>query len=179
MAPQSPTVTADTSADELHHLLDIAPHNTQDLDEGPSIPLMPLAGTSIGRRIRDRGAQGLTALAFAAAVLPLASILWLVIGHGAGRLDRVFLNNSVRNIAESDQGGGAYHAILGTLEQAGPVGVAGRRTTADGSIWRSSRLMRSMRWPSSPIPPSTAVRTTPETSTPAKMSGSGPCSPRR
>ncbi|WP_316783306.1 phosphate ABC transporter permease PstA [Streptomyces sasae] len=80
---------------------------------------IPDAGTSIGRRIRDRAAQLLAALAFAGAVLPLASILWLVIGKGAKRFDGMFLNNSTRNIAESDQGGGAYHAILGTLDQAG------------------------------------------------------------
>jgi phosphate transport system permease protein len=78
-----------------------------------------MAGTSLGRRMRDRAAQGMAAAAFAATELPLASILWLVVGHGAKRFDSVFLNNSMCNIAESDQGGGADHAILGTLEQAG------------------------------------------------------------
>ncbi len=63
-------------------------------------------------------------------MLPLASILVLVISNGLHRFDTTFLNNSMRNVAESDPGGGAYHAIQGTLEQAGiatliavPIGV--------------------------------------------------------
>ncbi|WP_239015041.1 phosphate ABC transporter permease subunit PstC [Streptomyces sp. CdTB01] len=129
-ASRAPVLAADASAEELHHLLDAAPHTTPDPQDRLSTPLASTARTSVGRRIRDRAAQGLATAAFTAAVLPLASILWLVIGHGAKRFDTVFLNNSMRNIAESDQGGGAYHAILGTLEQAGiatliavPLGV--------------------------------------------------------
>ena len=78
-----------------------------------------LAGISTQRRIRSGFAGGLTIAAFVLAILPLISILTLVISHGAHRLDSTFLNNSMRNVAESDTGGGAYHAILGTLEQAG------------------------------------------------------------
>nr|WP_329530943.1 phosphate ABC transporter permease subunit PstC [Streptomyces sp. NBC_01450] len=118
-APQAEAIAADAPADELRHLLDSAPHGTRNPDDRPSVALIPVEGTTIGRRIRDGAPQLLAALAFAAAVLPLASILWLVIGKGAKRFDSVLLNNSMRNIAESDQGGGAYHAILGTLEQAG------------------------------------------------------------
>jgi phosphate transport system permease protein len=47
-------------------------------------------------------------------------------------LDGDFFNNSMRNITAFDAGGGAYHAIIGTLEQAGiatlitvPLGIAG------------------------------------------------------
>nr|WP_308402166.1 phosphate ABC transporter permease subunit PstC [Streptomyces shenzhenensis] len=117
--PPHAAPAADTASGELHDLLDAEPHTTQHPERRPSPVLVPDTGTSIGRRIRDRAAQLLAALAFVAAVLPLASILWLVIGNGAKRFDGMFLNNSMRNIAESDPGGGAYHAILGTLEQAG------------------------------------------------------------
>jgi phosphate ABC transporter permease protein PstC/phosphate ABC transporter permease subunit PstA len=79
----------------------------------------PLAGVSTIRRVKNTAAGMMTSGAFLLALLPLASILILVIGHGAGRLDQTFLNNSMRNIAEQEPGGGAYHAILGTLEQAG------------------------------------------------------------
>jgi phosphate transport system permease protein len=129
-ASRAPVLAADASAEELHHLLDAAPHTTPDPHDRPNTPLASTSGTTMGRRIRDRAAQGLAAAAFTAALLPLASILWLVVSRGAKRFDSIFLNNSMRNIAESDQGGGAYHAILGTLEQAGiatliavPLGV--------------------------------------------------------
>ncbi|WP_443066223.1 phosphate ABC transporter permease subunit PstC [Streptomyces sp. NBC_01262] len=127
---ESVPVTADIPvhgpADELRAPLDRAPLGA--LDYGPGLEVR--RGFEFGRRVRDRAAQGMAALAFAAAVLPLASILWLVVSNGARRFDVTFLNNSMRNIAESDPGGGAYHAILGTLEQAGiatliavPIGV--------------------------------------------------------
>ena len=130
-AAGTPAIAADAPAAEMHHLLDAAPHNTAAAEQDRKAPPVPLRqGVGLARRIRDRAALGLAALAFAAAVLPLASILWLVISNGAERFDGIFLNNSMRNIAESDQGGGAYHAILGTLEQAGiatliavPLGV--------------------------------------------------------
>ncbi|GAB3162489.1 phosphate ABC transporter permease PstA [Microbispora hainanensis] len=56
-------------------------------------------------------------LAFALAVIPLLSLLWLVVKNGIGRFDMEFLTHSMRNIGARDAGGGAYHAIVGTLEQ--------------------------------------------------------------
>lgn len=72
---------------------------------------------STSRRIKDRVVQGLVYLAFALAVIPLVSVLWLVIKNGLGRFDLDFLTHSMRNIGARDAGGGAYHAIIGTLEQ--------------------------------------------------------------
>ncbi|MDR8408846.1 phosphate ABC transporter permease PstA [Nonomuraea sp. 3-1Str] len=72
---------------------------------------------STGRRVKDRLAQGLVYLAFALAVVPLVSVLWLVISKGLARFDMEFLTHSMRNIGARDAGGGAYHAIIGTLEQ--------------------------------------------------------------
>ncbi|MEU4723485.1 phosphate ABC transporter permease PstA [Nonomuraea dietziae] len=85
---------------------------------------------STGRRIKDRVVQGLVYLAFALAVVPLVSVLWLVIQNGLARFDLEFLTHSMRGIGARDAGGGAYHAIIGTLEQvllasviAVPIGV--------------------------------------------------------
>ncbi|WP_169988114.1 MULTISPECIES: phosphate ABC transporter permease PstA [unclassified Microbispora] len=69
------------------------------------------------RRVKDRLVQVLVYLAFALAVIPLVSVLWLVVKNGIGRLDMEFLTHSMRNIGARDAGGGAYHAIIGTLEQ--------------------------------------------------------------
>ncbi|MEV4162260.1 phosphate ABC transporter permease PstA [Nonomuraea dietziae] len=85
---------------------------------------------STGRRIKDRVVQSLVYLAFAMAVVPLISVLWLVIQNGLARFDLEFLTHSMRGIGARDAGGGAYHAIIGTLEQvllasviAVPIGV--------------------------------------------------------
>ncbi|MEU8320331.1 phosphate ABC transporter permease PstA [Nonomuraea sp. NPDC048881] len=78
---------------------------------------MTIQHISTGRRIKDRFVQGLVYLAFALAVVPLISVLWLVISNGLARFDLEFLTHSMRNIGARDVGGGAYHAIVGTLEQ--------------------------------------------------------------
>ncbi|MEV0996064.1 phosphate ABC transporter permease PstA [Nonomuraea sp. NPDC050202] len=72
---------------------------------------------STGRRIKDRVVQGLVYLAFALAVVPLVSVLWLVISNGLARFDLEFLTHSMNGIGARDANGGAYHAIIGTLEQ--------------------------------------------------------------
>ncbi|WP_219461126.1 phosphate ABC transporter permease PstA [Nonomuraea rhizosphaerae] len=72
---------------------------------------------STGRRVKDKLVQGLVYLAFGLAVVPLVSVLWLVIQNGLARFDMEFLTHSMRNIGARDAGGGAYHAIVGTLEQ--------------------------------------------------------------
>ena len=89
-----------------------------------------LGTVSTGRRVKNRLAQGLVWLAFAIAVVPLVSVIWLVVKNGAARFDAEFITHSMRNIGARDAGGGSYHAILGTLEQVGiatlisvPVGL--------------------------------------------------------
>ncbi|MGA4992025.1 phosphate ABC transporter permease PstA [Nonomuraea bangladeshensis] len=72
---------------------------------------------STGRRVKDRFVQGLVYLAFALAVVPLVSVLWLVISNGLARFDLEFMTHSMRGIGARDAGGGAYHAIIGTVEQ--------------------------------------------------------------
>jgi phosphate transport system permease protein len=72
---------------------------------------------SVGRRLKDRAVQIMVYLAFVIAVVPLVSVLWLVVKNGLQRFDLEFLTHSMRNIGARDAGGGAYHAIVGTLEQ--------------------------------------------------------------
>ncbi|MFG2006551.1 phosphate ABC transporter permease PstA [Spirillospora sp. NPDC048911] len=76
-----------------------------------------IGSISAGRKIKDRAVQGLVYLAFALALIPLISVLWTVIGHGMERFDAVFFQKSMNGVSGRMAGGGAYHAIIGTLEQ--------------------------------------------------------------
>ncbi|MEV7968876.1 phosphate ABC transporter permease PstA [Sphaerisporangium sp. NPDC088356] len=76
-----------------------------------------LTPVSFNRRLKNHIVQGLVWLAFILAVIPLISVVWLVVKNGLARFDTEFLTHSMRNIGARDAGGGAYHAILGTLEQ--------------------------------------------------------------
>ncbi|MFG1952363.1 phosphate ABC transporter permease PstA [Micromonospora sp. NPDC048830] len=73
-----------------------------------------------GRRAaRNRAWSALIHSAFVLAVLPLASVVWTLVSKGAERLDGNFFGTSMNNIGARDPNGGAYHAIVGTLEQVG------------------------------------------------------------
>ena len=80
---------------------------------------MSLTHPSPIRKIKNRAAYAVMGLAFVLALIPLFSILLTVITKGAKAFSANFLSHSMRNVAEQDTGGGAYHAILGTLEQVG------------------------------------------------------------
>ncbi|WP_406726703.1 phosphate ABC transporter permease PstA [Streptomyces sp. GD-15H] len=82
------------------------------------------------RQAKDRTATSLVWVAFLMAVIPLASLIWETVKRGVKVLDGYFLSHSMGVVADSEPGGGIYHAILGTLEQVGiataisvPVGV--------------------------------------------------------
>lgn len=51
---------------------------------------------------------------FLIALAPLVSIIWTAISAGMARFDATFFNSSMRNVV--GEGGGALHAIIGTLE---------------------------------------------------------------
>ena len=86
-----------------------------------------------GRRAaRNRTWRAVIYAACVLAVLPLASVAWTLISKGVSRLDGNFFGTSMNNIGARDPNGGAYHAIIGTLEQVGiatvlavPLGVLG------------------------------------------------------
>ncbi|GAA0482929.1 phosphate transport system permease protein PstA [Paractinoplanes deccanensis] len=92
-----------------------------------------VAGRVEGRRAaRDRMWKSLIYSACVLAILPLASVVWTLVSKGASRLDGDFFGTSMNNIGARDPNGGAYHAIIGTLEQVGiatllavPLGVLG------------------------------------------------------
>ena len=66
-----------------------------------------------GRKAADRLVTGLVSGAFMLAFIPLVSVLWTVIEGGWRRFDVEFFTYSMRNIV--GEGGGALHALVGTL----------------------------------------------------------------
>ncbi|GHD79726.1 phosphate ABC transporter membrane protein 2 (PhoT family) [Salinibacterium amurskyense] len=66
------------------------------------------------RRAVDRLVTTLVTLAFVVALLPLISLLYTVAINGAARFDLDFFTLSLRNVV--GEGGGAAHAIIGTLQ---------------------------------------------------------------
>jgi phosphate transport system permease protein len=71
------------------------------------------------RQARNRTWSALIHSAFVLAILPLASVVWTLVSKGVERLDAAFFLTSMNNIGARDPKGGAYHAIIGTLEQVG------------------------------------------------------------
>ncbi|MEU9211925.1 phosphate ABC transporter permease PstA [Streptomyces sp. NPDC048415] len=82
------------------------------------------------RQAKDRVATSLVWVCFLVAVVPLASLIWETVKRGTKVFDVYFLTHSMGVVADTETGGGIYHAIIGTLEQVGiaaliavPVGV--------------------------------------------------------
>ncbi|MET7847609.1 phosphate ABC transporter permease PstA [Streptomyces avermitilis] len=82
------------------------------------------------RQAKDRVATSLVWVCFLIAVVPLASLIWETVKRGVKVFDVYFLTHSMGVVADTETGGGIYHAIIGTLEQVGiatliavPVGV--------------------------------------------------------
>lgn len=80
------------------------------------------------RKAFDRLVTAVVATAFGVAMLPLVSVSYEVIRLGVERLDFQFFTESMRNV--QGEGGGALHAIMGTLLITGmaalisvPVGI--------------------------------------------------------
>ncbi len=65
------------------------------------------------RRAKDRLITVAIGSAFALAMLPLLSLLYTVVGKGLARFDGAFFSETARNVVGA--GGGAEHAIVGTL----------------------------------------------------------------
>ncbi|MFI6563064.1 phosphate ABC transporter permease PstA [Streptomyces sp. NPDC050534] len=90
-----------------------------------------IAASVEGRRqAKDRIATGLVWTAFVVALVPLVSLIWTTVARGIKVLDVYFLTHSMGIVADSQPGGGIYHAIVGSIEQVGlatimaaPVGV--------------------------------------------------------
>lgn len=65
------------------------------------------------RKATDRVVTGLVTGAFLIAMVPLVSVAYTVISYGVARFDIMFFSSSMRNVV--GEGGGALHAIVGTL----------------------------------------------------------------
>lgn len=65
------------------------------------------------RQATDRLVTGLVTSAFLLAMVPLVSVAITVIGNGVARMDATFFTSSMRNVV--GEGGGALHAMIGTL----------------------------------------------------------------
>ncbi|MEU9284242.1 phosphate ABC transporter permease PstA [Streptomyces sp. NPDC048275] len=82
------------------------------------------------RQAKDRIATSFVWVSFLIAVVPLASLIWTTVKRGVKVLDGYFLTHSMGVVADTEAGGGIYHAIIGSLEQVGlavligaPIGV--------------------------------------------------------
>jgi phosphate transport system permease protein len=84
---------------------------------------MSLSHPSPVRKAKNSIAFIVMGLAFLVACVPLVSILWTVIVKGVKDFNSEFLTHSMRNVSQQQANGGAYHAILGTLEQVGIAAV--------------------------------------------------------
>ena len=65
------------------------------------------------RRAADRTVTAVVTTAFLVALVPLVSLIYTVVQRGAVRFDAEFFSDTMRSVVGS--GGGARHAILGTL----------------------------------------------------------------
>jgi phosphate transport system permease protein len=65
------------------------------------------------RKATDRLVTFLVTTAFAIAMVPLVSLVYTVLDNGLARFDSTFFSNSMFRVV--GEGGGAYHAIFGTL----------------------------------------------------------------
>ena len=77
---------------------------------------LDLTGKSGARAFKNTLATVLIVLAFVVALIPLVWILWTVISKGYHLLlSADWWSQSQRGITVRREGGGAYHAIMGTL----------------------------------------------------------------
>lgn len=73
------------------------------------------------RKATDRFVTALVTGAFIIAMAPLVSLLFTVVVNGSARFDVEFFTSSMRNIV--GEGGGAVHAIVGTLLMTGTAAI--------------------------------------------------------
>ncbi|MEY4398337.1 MAG: phosphate transporter permease PtsA [Actinomycetota bacterium] len=66
------------------------------------------------RKLKNSVVTGVIYATFLLALLPLISLIWTTVSSGLARFDGTFFSSSMRNVI--GEGGGALHAIIGTLE---------------------------------------------------------------
>jgi phosphate transport system permease protein len=111
--------------------------------------LQPRTARGVRRRVVNRIATALLAVAVAIALLPLVLVLYYTVVKGLVRFGGYFLQHSMRGVGPIDATGGAYHAIIGTLEQVGlatliavPVGLLAAVYTVEYGRGRLASTIR-------------------------------------
>jgi phosphate transport system permease protein len=102
---------------------------------------------SIGRRIKNTIATVLFVVSFVSALVPLVWLLWVVIQRGWYAITQPgWWSHSLRGVLPEQFSGGVYHAIYGTLVQAGVAAILaiplGFMTAVYLAEYRSRRLAR-------------------------------------
>jgi phosphate transport system permease protein len=115
--------------------------------EAPALANQRAGG--LRRRAVNRMATVLMGLAVAIALLPLVLVVYYTVGKGLVRFGGYFLQHSMRGVGPLDATGGAYHAVIGTLEQVGiatvvavPVGLLAAVYTVEYGRGRLAALIR-------------------------------------
>lgn len=86
------------------------------------VAMFALSGAVEGiRKAKDRLARYVVTGFFIIALFPLVSLIWQTIAKGLERMDAQFFSYSMRNVI--GEGGGAVHAIWGTLIVTGIAGL--------------------------------------------------------
>lgn len=101
------------------------------------------------RRAVDRLATVVFTGAFVLVLLPLASLIWTVVERGWPRMDSEFFTSTMRSVV--GEGGGAYHAIVGTLVVTGvataiavPIGMLTGIYLVEYGVGRLAKAITSM-----------------------------------
>jgi phosphate transport system permease protein len=81
-------------------------------------PTLATSTVGVARKLKNHLATTLITASFLIALVPLVWLLWTVIGKGFHAIANVdWWTKTQRSLVNTDPGGGAYHAIIGTLEQ--------------------------------------------------------------
>lgn len=84
---------------------------------GAGLLVGALEPVSARRRLKNRVMTGLMMLCVGAALLPLVAVTVYTVQRGSRGLSWHFLTQSMKGVGPLDATGGAYHAIIGTVEQ--------------------------------------------------------------
>ncbi|BBX41997.1 phosphate ABC transporter permease [Mycobacterium tuberculosis variant microti OV254] len=88
------------------------------------VKLTVLQPLSMGRRIKNHVATTLFLASFAVALVPLIWLLWVVVARGGYAVTQPgWWTHSLRGILPEEFAGGVYHALYGTVVQAGVAAV--------------------------------------------------------
>jgi phosphate transport system permease protein len=102
---------------------------------------------SIGRRIKNNIAAAFFVVSFIIALVPLVWLLWLVVQRGSYAIMQPdWWSHSLRGVLPEQFSGGVYHALYGTVAQAGVAAIIAVplafMTAVYLAEYRSSRLAR-------------------------------------